>query len=173
MAQAVARYQVDLERGSFKGSVDSLRQYRDALAQARNPKMRRQLWEDLLLNLARDLVRCRPNRQEPRAVKRRPKPHPLLNQPRRRFVAISRRSRYSKRRPRNYRNLNQGPFRPDTLFILDLVCESFLRIAGLFWVFHQGSVPVPADNREIRVTVDGQPLSHVPHTGAAPADGGP
>jgi hypothetical protein len=106
IAEAVARYQVDLERVSFKGSVDALRQDSDAIAKAPNHKMRRQLWEDLLLNLARDLVRYRPNRQEPRAVKRRPKPYPLLNQPRRRFVEISHRSRYWKGRPRNYRGLN-------------------------------------------------------------------
>ena len=60
IAEAVARYQVDLERVSFKGSVNALRQYSDAIAKARNPKMRRQLWEDLLLNLARDLVRSAP-----------------------------------------------------------------------------------------------------------------
>jgi hypothetical protein len=106
IAEAVARYQVDLERVSFKGSVDALRQYSDAIAKARSHKMRRQLWEDLLLNLARDLVRYRPNRLEPRAVKRRPKPYPLLNRPRRRFVEISHRSRYWKGRPRNYRSLN-------------------------------------------------------------------
>src|SRR5512137_1904594 len=106
IAEAVARYQVDLERVSFKGSVDALRQYSDAIAKAHNPKTRRQLWEDLLLNLARDLVRYRPNRQEPRAVKRRPKPYPLLNQPRRRFVEIPHRNRYWKGRPRNYRSLN-------------------------------------------------------------------
>jgi hypothetical protein len=106
IAQAVARYQVDLERVSFKGSVDALRQYSQAMAKARNQRMRRQFWEDLLLNLARDLVRYRPNRQEPRAVKRRPKPYPLLNQPRRRFAEISHRSRYWKGRPRNYRGLN-------------------------------------------------------------------
>jgi hypothetical protein len=106
MAEAVARYSVDLERVSFKGSVDALRQYSDAIGKARNRKMRLQLWEDLLLNLARDLVRYRPNRSEPRAVKRRPKPYPLLNQPRRRFVEISHRSRYWKGRPRNYRSLN-------------------------------------------------------------------
>jgi hypothetical protein len=105
MAEAVARYSVDLERISFKGTVDALRQYSAALAQARNPKLRRQLWDDLLLNLARDLVPLRPNRQEPRAVKRRPKPHPLLNQPRRQFVEISHRSRYWKGRPRNFRGL--------------------------------------------------------------------
>ena len=108
MAEAVARAagSVDLERVSFKGSLDALRQYSAAMAQARNRKMRRQLWEDLLWNLVRDLVRKRPGRTEPRAVKRRPKPYPLLNQPRRRFVEISHRSRYWKGRPRNYRGLN-------------------------------------------------------------------
>ena len=106
MAEAVARDPVDLERVSFKGSLDALRQYSAAIAQARNRKMRRQLWEDLLCNLVRDLVRKRPQRTEPRAVKRRPKPYPLLNQPRRRFVEISHRSRYWKGRPRNYRGLN-------------------------------------------------------------------
>jgi hypothetical protein len=106
IAQAVALHQVDLERVSFKGSVDALRQYSDAIAQARNRKMRRQLWEDLLLNLARDLVPYRPNRTEPHAVKRRPKPYPLLNKPRRKFKEIAHRNRYWKKRPRNYRSLN-------------------------------------------------------------------
>jgi hypothetical protein len=106
IAQAVALHQVDLERVSFKGSVDALRQYSDAIAQARNRKMRRQLWEDLLLNLARDLIPYRPNRTEPHAVKRRPKPYPLLNKPRRKFKEIAHRNRYWKKRPRNYRSLN-------------------------------------------------------------------
>src|SRR5882724_836389 len=106
IAEAVARFQADLERISFKGAVDALRQYSAAIAQARNQKMRRQLWEDLLLNLVRDLVPLRPNRKEPRAVKRRPKAYPLLNRPRHRFVEISHRSRYWKGRPRNFRGLN-------------------------------------------------------------------
>jgi hypothetical protein len=106
MAEAAAQDGVDLERVSFKGTVDALRQYSAALAQARTRTLRRQLWEDLLLNLARDLVPHRPHRQEPRAVKRRPKPYPLLNRSRRRFVEISHRSRYWKGRPRNYRGLN-------------------------------------------------------------------
>jgi hypothetical protein len=106
MAEAAARYQVELERISFKGSVDALRQYSAAIAQARSQRLRRQLWEDLLSNLARDLVPLRPNRREPRAVKRRPKAYPLLNQPRRRFIEISHRSLYWKGRPRNYRGLN-------------------------------------------------------------------
>ena len=106
MAEAVDSYSVDLERVSFKGTVDGVRQYSAAIAQARSKRMRRQLWDDLLINLVRDQVPERPDRREPRAVKRRPKPYPLLNQPRRKFVEISHRSRYWKGRPRNYRALN-------------------------------------------------------------------
>jgi hypothetical protein len=105
MAEAAARYAVEVQRVSFKGAVDALRQYSGAIGQARNRKLRRQLWEDLLLNLARDLVRLRPNRTEPRAVKHRPKPYPLLNQPRHQFVEISHRNTYWKGRPRDYRPL--------------------------------------------------------------------
>jgi hypothetical protein len=105
MAEAAARYAVEVQRVSFKGAVDALHQYSGAIGQARNRKLRRQLWEDLLLNLARDLVRLRPNRTEPRAVKHRPKPYPLLNQPRHQFVEISHRNTYWKGRPRDYRPL--------------------------------------------------------------------
>ncbi len=106
MAEAVACHRVDLERVSFKGTIDALRQFSDAINRATNRKLRRELWEDLLLSLARDLVPLRPNRTEPRAVKRRPKPYPLLNKHRRKFVEISHRSRYWKGRPRKYRELN-------------------------------------------------------------------
>jgi Transposase DDE domain len=106
IAEAVACYDVDLPRISFKGAVDALRQYSAAIAQSRTQRLRRALWNDLLLNLARDLVPHRPDRKEPRAVKRRPKAYPLLNQPRHQFVEISHRSRYWKGRPRNYRGLN-------------------------------------------------------------------
>ena len=106
MAAAVARHAVDLERVSFKGTVDGARQYNAALVQARSRKMRDQLWDDLLLNLARDLVPYRPHRSEPRAVKRRPKPFPLLNKPRHQFKEISHRNRNWKSKPRNYRSLN-------------------------------------------------------------------
>jgi hypothetical protein len=106
IAEAVDRYPADLERVSFKGTIDALRQYSDAIAQSRNQKMRRQLWDDLLFNLVQDQVRYRPFRHEPRAVKRRPKPFPLLNKPRHQFKEVPHRNRYWKRRPRNYRTLN-------------------------------------------------------------------
>jgi DDE family transposase len=85
MAEAVATYHVKLERLSFKGTVDSLRQFTNTMAQARSRKTRRQLWEDLLWTVARDLVPLRAGRREPRAVKHRPKPFPLLTRPRHLF----------------------------------------------------------------------------------------
>ncbi|HEY2951808.1 MAG TPA: IS4 family transposase [Verrucomicrobiae bacterium] len=106
MAEAAASYDAPLDRISFKGTIDAVRQYSAAIARARNRKMRRQLWEDLLLNLARDAVPLRPNRSEPRAVKRRPKPHPLLNKPRHLFKDIPHRNCNWKNKPRNYRTLN-------------------------------------------------------------------
>jgi hypothetical protein len=106
MAQAIARHQADLQRVSFKGTLDAARQYSATLLQSRSRKTRDQLWEDLLLNLVRDQLPYRPYRSEPRAVKRRPKSFPLLTQPRRQFKEISHRNRHWKSRPRNYRALN-------------------------------------------------------------------
>lgn len=85
IAEAIARCGVELERVSFKGTVDALRQYTQTMTQARSRKKREELWEDLLSNLARDLVPLRPGRREPRAVKHRPKPFPLLTRPRHLF----------------------------------------------------------------------------------------
>jgi hypothetical protein len=85
MTEASANYQVALERLSFKGTVDALRQFTQAITQARNQRMRQQLWEDLLWHIARDQLPLRPGRREPRAVKHRPKPFPLLTRPRHLF----------------------------------------------------------------------------------------
>jgi hypothetical protein len=106
MAEVVARYQVDLERISFKGTIDAARQFSATILQARSRKMHHELWDELLLTLARDLVPLRPGRSEPRAVKRRPKPFPLLTKPRRKFREICHRNRHWKGKPRNYRALN-------------------------------------------------------------------
>jgi IS4 transposase len=100
MAQASALYEVPMERLSFKGTVDALRQFSLAMARARSRKKQKQLTADLLEIIARDQVPERPGRREPRAVKRRPKPHPLLNRPRHQFKEISHRDRYWKNNPR-------------------------------------------------------------------------
>jgi hypothetical protein len=106
MAEAAQVHAAQLERLSFKGTVDALRQFSAAMAQARSRKMKAALWQDLLHALARDRVPLRPNRSEPRAVKRRPKPYPLLNRPRRKFVELPHRNKRWKGGPRKYRGLN-------------------------------------------------------------------
>jgi hypothetical protein len=106
MAEAASVHEAPLERISFRGSLDSVRQYSSAMAQAKTKAMANQLWADLLLNLVRDLVPLRPDRNEPRATKKRPKPYPLLNKPRHRFQEVPHRSRYWKNKPRNLQKLN-------------------------------------------------------------------
>ncbi len=96
MAQAAALYQVPLERVSFKGTVDSVRQFSMAIAQAPSKKKQKQLIAQLLEVIALDEVPERPGRREPRAVKRRPKPHQLLNRPRHRMKELEHRSKYRK-----------------------------------------------------------------------------
>ena len=103
MAEASAIYQVTLDRISFKGTVDATRQFSIAIVQARSKKKQRQLVNELLAVLARDEVPARPGRREPRAVKRRPKPFPLLTEHRHRFKEIRHRNRYWKNNPRNAR----------------------------------------------------------------------
>jgi Transposase DDE domain len=85
MAQAAAEHNVPLERISFKGSLDSVRQFSQAMAQAKSRKKREQLWTELLRTLASDLVAERPGRREPRAVKRQKHKYPRLVGPRRKF----------------------------------------------------------------------------------------
>ncbi len=106
MARAVAAYSVQLERVSFKGAVDALRQYSNAISQAPNRRMRRQLWDELLLNLARDLLPDRPHRLEPRKLKRRPKNFGWLTKPRHQCKECHHRNRHWESNPRNLRALN-------------------------------------------------------------------
>jgi hypothetical protein len=91
MAEAAQTHAVPLERISFKGAIDTLRQFNDAMCQTRSAHQKNQLWATLLLTLARDLVPERPGRREPRAVKRRPK-YDRLNRPRHQYRDRPRRS---------------------------------------------------------------------------------
>jgi IS4 transposase len=100
MAEAALGYEVSISGLSFKGTVDSVRQFATAIAQARSRKTQKRLLDKLLEVIARDQLPERYGRCEPRAVKRRPKPFPLLNRPRRRFKEIPHRNRYWKNNPR-------------------------------------------------------------------------
>jgi hypothetical protein len=97
MAEAAAIYEVPMERLSFKGTVDSVRQFSVAIAQARSRKNQKQLIAHLLKVIAQDEVPDRPGRRDPRAVKRRPKPYQLLNRPRHLMIELEHRSKYRKK----------------------------------------------------------------------------
>lgn len=85
MAHAASEHTVSLERISFKGTLDALRQFTQAISQARTKKKRAELWAKLLQALANDLVPERPQRREPRAVKRVKNKYPRLSRPRHLF----------------------------------------------------------------------------------------
>ena len=89
-----------MARLSFKGTVDSVRQFSLALAQTRSHKKQKQLIAPWLEIIAQDEMPDHKGRREPRAVKRQPKPFPLLNKPRRQFKETSHRNRHWKSNPR-------------------------------------------------------------------------
>lgn len=94
MLEAARRYCVPLERISFAGALAVARRYAEALLAARSERRRAQLREELFRVLAADLVPDRPGRREPRAVKRRPKPYPLLTCHRRKYKETPHPNRY-------------------------------------------------------------------------------
>lgn len=85
MACAVRTHAVELERLSFKGTLDAVRHFSAAISRARSQAKRKELWAELLRTLATDLVPERPGRREPRAVKRKKNKYRRLNRPRRLF----------------------------------------------------------------------------------------
>jgi hypothetical protein len=99
MAQAAQIHDVPIERLSFKGTVDSVRQFSAAIAQAGSRKKKNRLMARLLELIAGDQVPKRPGRREPRAVKRRSKPFQKLNRPRHLMKEMLHRSKYRKNGP--------------------------------------------------------------------------
>ena len=85
MAQAASAHGQPLERMSFKGTLDALRPFSQAICQARSQRKGRELWDELLRTLAADLLPERPGRREPRAVKRQKNKYPRLDRPRDKF----------------------------------------------------------------------------------------
>jgi hypothetical protein len=83
MLEASRIHHVPLARVSFKGTVTTLRQWSGFLAvSVRSPARLSRCYGELLLALAADLLPLRPNRAEPRALKRRPKNYQLMTRPR-------------------------------------------------------------------------------------------
>lgn len=87
MQDIAHHYQVSAQRLSFKGTVDALRQWRTLFENAKGParttgKLRRLFYESIV----NDRLLERPERTEPRAVKRRPKNFRLLTKTRHEMV---------------------------------------------------------------------------------------
>jgi len=81
MWQSAQHAQVSPLRISLQGTRQQFNHFRPNLAQATN-KNHRRLYIALLKVIPDQLVPLRPNRVEPRVVKRRPKPFPRMQQPR-------------------------------------------------------------------------------------------
>jgi hypothetical protein len=79
MYEAAEEAGVDADRLSFKGALQALRQWEPHLIQIRFSKRKRQrVISDLYNAIASNQVPYRPDRSEPRCVKRRPKPYQHL-----------------------------------------------------------------------------------------------
>jgi hypothetical protein len=81
MARAAAAHGSRPRELSFKGALQALTAFRDVLRMA-DGELRRRLWEVMLKVIAGHRVGDRPERIEPRAKKRRPKPYRMLTVPR-------------------------------------------------------------------------------------------
>ncbi|HUV70628.1 MAG TPA: IS4 family transposase [Terracidiphilus sp.] len=82
MWEAAAEHGRSLHRLSFAGTVQRLAAMLPYLWLYAGTGRARRLYAMLLRWIAHDILPRRPNRIEPRAVKRRPKQYPLLNKPR-------------------------------------------------------------------------------------------
>jgi hypothetical protein len=86
---------VDPRRISFKGAVQSLRQWEPHLNQARSSRSEKfRLISVLYESISQKLIPDRPGRKEPRCIKRRPKPYQYLTAPRHEMKEIEHRSKY-------------------------------------------------------------------------------
>lgn len=90
MLESAWTHGVELTRLSFKGTVDTLRQWTPLLA----PTLfdHQHVRAELLRIIAADQLLERPERSEPRARKRRPKSYQLLTQPRHQMVVSASRA---------------------------------------------------------------------------------
>lgn len=84
MLEAAWTHGVELDRLSFKGTLETLRQWTPLFAPSMFAFKRAR--QELLRVVAAEAVPLRPNRCEPRARKRRPKPYQMLTRPRHQMV---------------------------------------------------------------------------------------
>ena len=91
MQEAAISHAVNMERMSFKATVDTLRQYSNPIAHRASRKQKQKTYEEMIFLIANEVVPLRQFRSEPRAVKKRPKGYQRLTKPRHQFkVSASR-----------------------------------------------------------------------------------
>jgi len=96
IAEAVSHGVGKVRRISFKGSLQAVRLWSMQLTQDISIRKRHDLIRLLYQTIAQNIVVERPGRSEPRAVKRRPKPHRLLTEPRAKMCALINSERMAK-----------------------------------------------------------------------------
>ena len=95
MYEAAEEREVDVSCLSFKGTLQALRQWEPHLNHAKISKQERfRILSALYDAIADNEVPLRPGSQEPRCVKRRPKPYQLLTSPRHEMKEIPHKSKY-------------------------------------------------------------------------------
>lgn len=94
MQRSAHLHHLDLERISFKGTLDTARHFADVIhAAANSPRKQKRLIDEMLTLIARDLLPERPGRSQPRTKKRRPKNYQLLTKPRSQMGNLPHRNR--------------------------------------------------------------------------------
>ena len=97
MMEAATAYRTPITELSFKGTVATIRQWAPIMADDElDPSERADLYLKMLYYIAKDQLPQRPNRSEPRAIKRRPKAYQYLTKPRGEFNELPHKSRYRK-----------------------------------------------------------------------------
>jgi hypothetical protein len=87
MQDIAQSYQIQLSRLSFKGTIDALRQWSELFQTSRaHPQHTQKIRRWFYYTIATDPLIARPNRSEPRAVKRRPENFRLLTKPRKEII---------------------------------------------------------------------------------------
>ncbi len=94
--KAAKNHHLAPQRLSFKGTVATARKWAPLLATVIDDAKRHHMTQALLDAIARDPVPHRPNRSEPRAIKRRPKNYQRLTKPRHQFKESPHRNKYVK-----------------------------------------------------------------------------
>lgn len=94
MFEAAISSNLSIWKLSFKGTANALNQWFTIIRGKMSKARKMNLWEMLLELVAEDIVPHRPNRSEPRAVKKRPKNYARLTSQRRNYKEIPHRNRH-------------------------------------------------------------------------------